>query len=588
MQEGHNRRRLERVRDSESGLGLLFRAEPGKPFSADDRFAFACCFVGIRDTSDVGMMLETEESFVSGTPLIIHHHDFQNGAWRPLSGVVVWCKQIRLNYYWVGIELRQDASSPFLTLPFPSQSTLQTVQHLPFLLRTNLFKAVPQNGLWTLLNNIVECRFHAGERIFSKEDDGDCFYLIEEGRCRVHCLKNDLPYQIALLGPHDVVGEMAVLTGEARLAHVDAESATVMWKLDREKFDQLVEMHPDLRLLLTELVTKRFETSGHFADKVIGKYAIRHKLGHGAWSIVFHGEHLQLKKAVAIKMLKHNMAMEPEFQEKFSREAEIIARMNHPNVVQVYDIEYRYNTMFIIMEFLEGETLESRLQRTGSLPFSVVAHYLAQVCAALAYAHDHGIIHQDIKPGNLFIGVDDQLKVLDFGLACSSGSENIEMEGTLLYMAPEQIDSEPVDARTDIYSLGITAYEMVAGRRPYPEDDLGRLMGLHIEEDIPDPAHVVPGIPDGLRSFILQACSRKPDDRYQSMVEAMAALAPLCQSDASTARQQPFPMQHMSSFHFFYCDEQKKAMHRLFEEFHSRARELGVVAQMADFEKFKE
>ncbi|MDD3813680.1 MAG: protein kinase [Desulfocapsaceae bacterium] len=588
MGEICDRRGGERVSDNESGLGWICLPGPGKVFQLDKLTVSDCCFVGIRNLSDSGMMLEVDEPLAVGTLLVISRHDFRTGDWRSSAGTVVWCKQIRKQYYCLGVNFRSQNSSSVMPSLVPPRDNFHIIEHLPFLLHSDLLKSVPKNAIWSLLNCIRPCRFEAGERIFSQGDPGDCFYLIEEGRCRVHCLKDGNEHLIAVLNLCDVVGEMAVLTGENRLVHIDAEIDSALWRIDREAYGRVAELHPELRLFLTEQVTKRFEVSGHFADKMIGKYTVRHKLGNGAWAIVFSGEHQLLKKPVAIKMLKHTMAMDVEFKEKFSQEGEIIARMNHPNVVQVYDIESRFNTTFIIMELLNGESLESRLKREGALPFDVAARYLHQTCSALAYAHDTGIIHQDIKPDNLFICNDDSLKVVDFGLACASGSENFEMEGTLFYMSPEQINSDPVDARTDIYCMGITAYEMVAGRRPYPENDLGRLMERHVEEDIPDPALAVPGIPESLRAFIIKACQRDPANRYQSMTDALVDLEPLCGTREHTGISSLVqPRCHMSSMHFFYQDEHRKEVTQLFEEFHSRARELGVITHLADFENFQ-
>ena len=375
---------------------------------------------------------------------------------------------------------------------------------------------------------------------------------------------------------------MAILTGEARNATFTAMEDMLVWELNKKDFDQAMRRLPELRTFLTELVSRRLENSTMAADRQIGKYIAKHKLGAGAWAIVYQGVHSSLKKTVAIKMLKHQMAMDEEFSSKFIREAETIANINHPNIVHVYDIEDLYATHFIVMEYLEGESLERVLRRVGRLTPALTVHYLLQVCAGLDHAHQLGIIHQDIKPDNILIQKDDTVKILDFGLACPIGSENFEMEGTIQYMSPEQIDSYPVDERTDIYCLGITAFEMVTGQRPYPDDDLQAMMDRRLEEDIPDPVAVRDDLPPRLGRFIRRACARDKADRFQDVREAAAELELIAEEmglhEADSTRH------HMSSLFLFYTEKQRSVLSKLLEEFSEKAEQSGIRMQLADFE----
>jgi serine/threonine protein kinase len=157
------------------------------------------------------------------------------------------------------------------------------------------------------------------------------------------------------------------------------------------------------------------------------------------------------------------------------------------------------------MEYLEGVPLDYILDRMPRLPMSKVLDILLQVCSGLSYAHEQGIVHQDIKPGNVFIQSDGRAKIVDFGLSCPPGTKDCSLPGTVYYMSPEQIVGESVDERTDIYSLGILVYEMISGQRPYPEDDLAELMDLHVREDVPDPRSLVPDLPDEISYFIKRA-----------------------------------------------------------------------------------
>ena len=287
---------------------------------------------------------------------------------------------------------------------------------------------------------------------------------------------------------------------------------------------------------------------------------------------------------VAIKMLKHDMAMETDFLKNFTNEAKTIATFNHENIVKVYDIEECYQTIFIVREYLEGMSLRAVLKNMLRLPPKRVASYLLQVCAGLHYAHARGIVHQDIAPGNMFIQSNDKVKILDFGLACPPGSENI-LAGTPFYMSPEQVDCLPVDERTDIYSLGISAYEMVTGQRPYPEDDIWRMMDLHATQDIPDPAEIVPDLPKALRKIIIKACSRDPAHRYQKVAQITEDLQPLAADYGLTSQDVSLERPKMATLFLLYKEEHQPALSRLMDEFSSQVRELGVTCKAADLKE---
>ncbi|RLB37792.1 MAG: hypothetical protein DRH12_13840 [Deltaproteobacteria bacterium] len=231
----------------------------------------------------------------------------------------------------------------------------------------------------------------------------------------------------------------------------------------------------------------------------MGKYLITDIIGRGGYSIVYKGIHSGLNMPVCVKMLKHDLAMDPDFQRNFRNEARLIASFDHPNIIRVYDIEERFRTIFIIMELLEGLALSDLLKQGQNLSYGQIVSILMQVCQGLSYAHSQGIIHQDIRPDNIFILPNRQVKILDFGVAAPVGSEIFDFIGTVYYMAPEQINSDPIEPRTDLYALGTTAYEMVVGKRPFSEDDLGALMQIHLREEIPDPKEAVSDIPQQLR-----------------------------------------------------------------------------------------
>jgi len=285
---------------------------------------------------------------------------------------------------------------------------------------------------------------------------------------------------------------------------------------------------------------------------------------------------------VVVKMLNHDMAMDPKFREGFEKEARIIARFNHENIIKVYDIETRFQTVFIVMEYLEGRTLGQVLNEMQRLPAEIALRCLLQVCAGLYYAHGQGIIHQDIKPGNVFILPGERVKLLDFGLAAPCGTESA-MAGTPCYMSPEQVECLPVDERADIYALGIMTYEMLAGRRPFPEEDPHAVMELHVQKDIPDPADAVPDMPAGLRRFILRACARDLEQRYRNIAEAERDLLAVANDLGVSIGADGQGMRQMATLIMIYNEEHQLALNRLMEEFTGRVKELGITLKAADF-----
>lgn len=452
-----------------------------------------------------------------------------------------------------------------------------------FLKATHLFKSIDRGGLCPFLNTLRFRKVKSGELIMKQGDEGDACFLVQKGSGIVFIQKDIKKYQIARVKEGEIIGEMAILTGEVRNASVIAETDMELWSIDKTRFDEITQKYPDVRSFLTELLTERFVSRKKIADRKIGKYLIQHKIGTGGYAIVYGGIHGLLNMPVAIKMMKHDLAMDKDFLHNFRNEARTIARFNHKNIVKVYDIEERFQTVFIIMELLEGASLEEILETKAVLPHFKVIDYLIQICAGLAYAHAAGIVHQDIKPANIFITADDTVKILDFGLACPCASENVDMPGTPFYMSPEQIEMESIDERSDIYSLGIMTYELLAGRRPYPEDNLLKLMDLHVEQDIPDPWDINPDIPKELKSFILKACSRDRDSRYKNMDEVLDFLRPLKQDSYPDRNSAMIERVKMTSLFLFSSDSQQLELNRLLEEFSAKAQKIGVTIKAADF-----
>lgn len=449
-------------------------------------------------------------------------------------------------------------------------------------LKTELLRFMSEGADDRFLNNLALRRVKAGERFIRQGEQGDAAYIIDKGSCLAIVERNGELHPLRHRTAGDIVGLPAILTGEPRMAHIEAETDMELWEIKKYQFDHLSRQNPELLRFFSELVANSFDTNRPIADRSIGKYVITDVIGSGSFSIVYRGRHRDLDMPVAVKMMRHDLALEPEFYENFRNEASSIAGLKHDNILRVYDFEERFRTLFIIMEYIEGESLKNMLSRVGKLCPETAADFLVQVCTGLRYAHERNIIHRDVNPLNIFVQPGGRVKILDFGLACPVGTETYEFFGMMSYNAPEQISGDPVDARTDIYSLSILAYEMLTGRKPYPEASLSEVMRMHMRHDVPDPAEVSDGIPEPLRRFILKAGRCDPQNRYQNADEAMAALLPLVRQPANGSSPPPGEISRETAVvNLFYDENQREKLNRLLEKFRKNAESAGIKCRIS-------
>src|SRR4051812_44313564 len=238
---------------------------------------------------------------------------------------------------------------------------------------------------------------------------------------------------------------------------------------------------------------------------------------------VYRGTDTVLNRTVAIKVLGPQYAQDEGFVERFRREAQAAARLNHPNVVSVFDTGSDGPVHYIVMEYVAGRTLAEGVKAEGHLMPERAAEIAAQVATALSFAHAAGIVHRDVKPGNIMITPGGEVKVMDFGIARAASAEPLTQTATVLgtasYLSPEQAQGEPVDARSDIYSLGIVLYEMLTGGPPFVADSAVAVAFKHVRETPTRPSVVVPGIPADLEAIVLKAIAKNPANRYASAEE---------------------------------------------------------------------
>src|SRR6059058_3312298 len=269
------------------------------------------------------------------------------------------------------------------------------------------------------------------------------------------------------------------------------------------------------------------------------RYLILRKLGSGGMADVYLAEDQELGRRVALKLLDERHASDEQFVERFRREAQSAAGLNHPNIVSIFDRGRAEGTYYIAMEYLDGRTLKELLVRNGPTPIPIAIDYARQILGALAFAHRNGIIHRDIKPHNIVVGGDGRLKVTDFGIARSGASQMTEagsIVGTAQYLSPEQARGAPVDPRSDLYSLGIVLYEMLTGQVPFTGDAPVEIAMKHLSA-IPDPpSKLREGVPHDLDAVVLRALAKEPDQRYGSAEEMDADLARVARGVAVSSK----------------------------------------------------
>ncbi len=262
-----------------------------------------------------------------------------------------------------------------------------------------------------------------------------------------------------------------------------------------------------------------------------GRYELHRKLARGGMSDVYLARDQVLDRPVAVKVMFPEYAKDPTFVERFRREAQAAARLNHPNVVSIYDWGEELGTYFIAMEYVEGQSLSEIIRSEGPLQPRRVAEITTDVAAALGFAHRNGVVHRDVKPGNVIIETSGQVKVADFGIAqAMSGGEEAALTragavmGTATYFSPEQAQGKPVDPRSDLYSLGCVMYEMLTTRPPFSGDTPVAIAYKHVQEAPVPPSQMGVAVPAPLEAIVMKLLAKNRDDRYPSAEDLRADL----------------------------------------------------------------
>ena len=260
------------------------------------------------------------------------------------------------------------------------------------------------------------------------------------------------------------------------------------------------------------------------------RYEIKEKIGAGGTSIVYKGQDMSLGRAVTIKILREEFAHDSEFVRRFQHEAHAVASLSHGNIVAIYDVGFQDNMHYIVMEFVEGETLKQNITRRGPLPVEETVSIMYQILDGIEYAHEHGIIHRDIKAQNILFANDGRVKVTDFGIAVGLNemtqtyNNSTRIMGSVHYIAPEQVQGLQVDERTDIYAAGVVMYEMLTGKLPFNGDTPISIAMKHVQSEILPPHQLNPLVPIGLSYVVLRAMRKAPGMRYNSAKEMAVSI----------------------------------------------------------------
>ncbi|MGH9867042.1 MAG: protein kinase domain-containing protein [Candidatus Polarisedimenticolia bacterium] len=378
------------------------------------------------------------------------------------------------------------------------------------------FESLNEEILSLILRNMTEQRFQPGDRLITQGEPGTSLLVVTEGEVDVSVEAGGRHHLLKHASAGEILGEMALLTKEPRMASVTAMTPVAAKVMTAERFDELAAQHPRISTLLTLLLATRLGgTLKHDAmtGSTMHGYRIRRCVGTGGMSVVYEAEESG-GRHVALKMMSHRLLYDRAAREHFQREADIVESFDHPNIAKLYGRFEAFRTSFLVMELCEGVSIHTAMASEEPLPETVVRRILGQAASAIAHAHDAGIVHRDIKPANIMVTRDGTVKLIDFGLASELDKESLSPAffGTPHYMAPEQMACGAIGKPIDLFAMGHVTFEMLTGRTLFEGENFLQLRENVIKCELPDLMNY-PGISPEMRSVLHGLLRRDAHER---------------------------------------------------------------------------
>ena len=388
------------------------------------------------------------------------------------------------------------------------------------------FSELPTELKEELASTAVEKSFQPGDYLMRQGHESDSLLVIMDGIAKV-TIQTDShdggEQELARVGLYSLLGEIGLLTGEVRSANIIAVTSMKVAEIRYESYQALVTRFPTLNMLISELIAQRVGTiaTDIMFGKSLGGYQFRHRLGRGSMGIVYLAEDNQTSKQVAVKMLRHDLVYDRQASQRFRREAEVIRRLKHENIIEVYREFSAYNTFFLSMEFCRGCTLGDAISVQAPFPLEDVKKIVGQLASALSHAHSQGVIHRDLKPANVMITTDGTLKLTDFGLARSVESLKMtahgQMLGTPRYMPSELLGGGEADERADLYALGAITWELLTGEALFSSTNIVSLLREQLTWQLPPAKEIRNDLTEELYRVVKESLSQTPDERTLSL-----------------------------------------------------------------------
>ena len=389
-----------------------------------------------------------------------------------------------------------------------------------------------------LVDQVFACakerRYEPNETIIRQGHRGDSLFVVLDGEARVLLRDFDETVRaIATLTRGSVAGEMSLITQEPATADVVAMTEVRALVLSAADFDGLTAKNPELTIVLTNVVADRLGRALHdgLGGKVLHGYKILGCVGRGGMAVVYEATELATGERVALKMMSHRLVYQPGAFSRFEREARIVQPLEHENIARLRGHFPAFRTEFIVMEFCEGSTLAELLSRHGAIPEDQARRVLGQLAGALQFVHERGVVHRDLKPGNVMLTPLGRVKLMDFGLAKEdrkvtedTATQTDTVIGTPLYMSPGQMMGEESGPTIDIYAFACIAFELVAGQPLFEGRTTRGLLQEKLTKPVPAADAIGPGISPELHVLLVSGLDNEPAKRLASL-DAIAAWA---------------------------------------------------------------